>query len=304
MPAACLGKIPTHGDFVRIRAGTDALQGFDDWVRSGVRRLRKGPPTSTPVREDAPIRRFVFGTEAVLVGVVRASRDEQGRRYPFAVVHELPAGAVALPHRIYLPVQCSPFFDEATSLVRRATTGTIEAGKLRARLERLPEPRARPVVPRRHKQYLRRETVRGLTEALEAGKNKETSGAVLSRLVGDLRGQAHPLEKGVRCPLPDRGQPAGSLVSFWTAFALQQTGVEGAAPTLFWTDPATPSSPSDLLLYSGSVAPRVMRAVLSFETPSKNDVGQCEAASAPPAPDVPDAQCRADSRLWDLLPRA
>jgi len=301
MLASCLGKIPTHGDFVRVRAGTDALQQFDDWVQSGVRRVREGPSGSTPAREEAPIRRFVFGSGAVLVGVLRASCDEQGRRYPFAVVSELPANGVSPPHRIYLPVQCRLFFNEATSLVRRATTGKMEAGELRTRLERLPKPRVQPIVPRRHKQYLRRETVGGLEETLRNGKGDEVNGAVFSRLVRRLRKRRDSLKKGVRCPLIDRGQPAGSLVSFWTALAVRRTRFDASAPTLFWTPPAALASRSDLLLYPGSVAPRVLEEVLSVGAPSNNDIGPRDVGTGSPDPDPSCAHGCADARLWNLL---
>ena len=241
---------------------------------------------------------FGGGTDSVLVGVLRSSQDEQGRRYPFGIVCALSEGTVMPPHRVYLPVQCRAFFDEATSLAQKATAGEIAWNALRTHLERLPEPRVRPSVPRQHKQYLRREAIGNLEAALREGAGP--AGRRVARTVTVLRRPGRLPDDGLRCPLVDRGQPSGSLVSFWAALAARLPDEVMGTPTLFWTDPSSVSSMSDLLLYAGTAAPEAVSEVLRID-PRPTEVGTVD--GPPGASDLEglDESCPADTRLWDLL---
>jgi len=305
MTVACLGKIPTHGDFVRVQVGTAALRSFDGWMRTGLRRGRKRSRFSVP--GGGPTRRFVFGggEEAVLVGALRMSRDEQGRRYPFSVVCELSGRRGTPPHRVYLPVQCAAFFDEATSLIRQAVAGEVGRDGLRRGLGRLPHLHPTPTVPRQHKRFLRRRTVGDLGDALARRTADRGDGvrSLVHVVSGPLQRIANPLAQGLRWPLPDEGQPPGSFVSFWTAIALQRASGGSSAPALFWTDPASTESPSDLLMYEDPAPPDALDDVLRPVGRAGAD-GPLDLVQARTGPGgSPGGRLREEERLWEFLHR-
>jgi type VI secretion system protein ImpM len=92
-----LGKIPAHGDFVRVNASGIAGEALFDWLQVCLDRLHRdgldlGASPST----------FVFPVESareILLGVLAGSRDKVGRQFPFAVFQSVPvelgAGKIA-----------------------------------------------------------------------------------------------------------------------------------------------------------------------------------------------------------------
>ena len=85
MPAADLtipgfyGKLPTAGDFVTRRVAPDIVQPLDRWL---ARHL--APLIGTERWDQRTALRFLSGTAAFgsAVGIIVASRDRVGRRFP------------------------------------------------------------------------------------------------------------------------------------------------------------------------------------------------------------------------------
>lgn len=88
------GKLSRIGDFVSVRANAEPVLAFQAWLAHTLewaeRRQLPGWPT---VFDRRPPIAFMFRprrTDAVVVGVLRASRDAVGRRHPFAVFSTVP----------------------------------------------------------------------------------------------------------------------------------------------------------------------------------------------------------------------
>ena len=130
-PAACFGKTPRHGDFVRVRV-TDGLRAFDEWTGRAVFQGRRQPGFDAAYDAGAVVR-FVYApprAPAALVGALCPSRDRSGRRYPFIVgaeVARLASAAEVLERR-------APFFDAAAALAADAAAGELDHYALVERL--------------------------------------------------------------------------------------------------------------------------------------------------------------------------
>ena len=140
-PAACFGKTPRHGDFVRVRV-SDALRAFDEWTGRAVYQGRRQPKFDAAYDAGAAVR-FVWApprAASALVGAFAPSRDRSGRRYPFIVGAEVagPCSAGEVLERR------APFFDAAAALAADAAAGELDHYAL---VERLAEVDAAPARP-------------------------------------------------------------------------------------------------------------------------------------------------------------
>ncbi|KKZ84301.1 type VI secretion-associated protein [Rhizobium phaseoli] len=88
MPDAALilpgffGKLPAMGDFVTRRLPASFVGRWDRWIsRHLVHRFSQGP------MENAPVLRFLLGGETfgAMTGVILASADRAGRRFPLTI---------------------------------------------------------------------------------------------------------------------------------------------------------------------------------------------------------------------------
>jgi type VI secretion system ImpM family protein len=94
--ACCAGKLPIHGDFVRLNhAQAPEIVELDGWLARGIERAyeRRGRAFAADLETFTPLR-FVYTSSRsrrVLHGVLLPSGDQVGRTYPFV------AGFVAPP---------------------------------------------------------------------------------------------------------------------------------------------------------------------------------------------------------------
>ena len=120
-PVGLYGKIPAHGDFVRIRAGEAVELGFDGWLEDAVGALARAG-AGLP---ELPVR-FVFrpaGARRSLVGVLGPSADRVGRVFPLAVFCSVDSfTSAAFPS---LPLGCAAFFDSADRLLAQGATASV-----------------------------------------------------------------------------------------------------------------------------------------------------------------------------------
>lgn len=89
IPTHGLGKVPVHGDFVRLSAGVPELAAVDRWLQEGLPLAMQalGRDFDTAFDAAAP-RRVLTGA---FVGIWRRSRDRVGRRFPLVLGHRMPA---------------------------------------------------------------------------------------------------------------------------------------------------------------------------------------------------------------------
>lgn len=94
------GKVPAHGDFVRRGLPTSFVGPWDDWLQHGMAAARERlGPRWAEAWDAAPAWRFALpagacGPDAV-AGVMLASEDMVGRRFPITLAALLPPGAPA-----------------------------------------------------------------------------------------------------------------------------------------------------------------------------------------------------------------
>jgi len=318
--AACLGKVPTHGDFVRHRASTPTMRALDQWIRKGLHHARSHRPTQwEAVYDAAPPRRFLLWRQgaqvpSVLLGVMAPSRDERDRTYPFIVTCEVPKHALRPQHSAYLPVRAETFYRDATALAQEATDGQIPHTDIVERVDQLDvELTVEPSVPHRHKRYLQQETMGPFLEGLfghfeDSGKYRLFH-ALLQALL-PLQGRPKPrLDYGLQFPLPSDGDVLSNVVSFWMGTVLRVLNFPSAAPSIFWTNGNAPASTADLLLYVGTPEARAFFDVLAptrveavCQLGQSRDETNAEAALGIPA-EYGQLLEREQIRLWDFLRR-
>ena len=84
---SCYGKLPLHGDFIKINAGGPELGWLDGWLGEGLVRAGDQHGESWAAAFDAaPALRFVRNLDGktFLTGVLACSQDRVGRRFrPF-----------------------------------------------------------------------------------------------------------------------------------------------------------------------------------------------------------------------------
>ncbi|HXX93866.1 MAG TPA: type VI secretion system-associated protein TagF [Planctomycetota bacterium] len=107
----CYGKLPIHGDFIRHKVPGPELDLLDEWLQSGIVVSRQALGEAWDASFDAsPPRSFLFQpkTGQGLAGVVMASRDKPGRRYPFMVFTPVDLRSLGREEHL-LPLALAPF---------------------------------------------------------------------------------------------------------------------------------------------------------------------------------------------------
>ncbi len=87
LSAGCFGKLPIHGDFIRHNVGPE-VDRLDEWLQGGIVSSRTAMGAAWDASFDAtPPQRFLYQAAGgrVVAGVISASIDKPGRRYPFMI---------------------------------------------------------------------------------------------------------------------------------------------------------------------------------------------------------------------------
>lgn len=265
LEAACLGKLPTHGDFVRHRASTPTMRTFDEWIRNGLHRARKRHRSAwDEAYDEAPTTRFLFsgrGRQApnALLGVLRASRDRNGRTYPFTVTCELPKSSVRADHLAYLPLQADPFYTAAEHIVRDATDGTLSHREATDRVVEIePSFTLQSTPPPTYDRYVQQHTMGRFLETLFGHFEDDRKYRLFKNLLDIFLPQqkrATPrLNYGLQFPLGDDEDPLTKTACFWLDTSLRLLDHPDAEWSFFWTPQSPDAVLSFLLLFLG--APR------------------------------------------------
>ncbi|ARA91956.1 type VI secretion-associated protein [Rhodothermaceae bacterium RA] len=271
LPIAYFGKVPTFADFARYQATSPAWRALDEWVQRGIRRfatahralLREAARRAVPVS-------FAFAserTDTVLVGVMRPSRDQAGRFYPFCLACEVPAPAFR-DRADWLPWQARPFLEEAARVVEAAAQGTLDYRALDEAL---------PAVARAADGLL---APPGATaDALGATPFKRFAESIwgdfehggkyvlfknLLDILDTLRRMDRPrLRYGLVFPL---GAEGGQAAAFWWALCRRLVPPEAAPlPTAFWPAPGAATANPRLALFYPAPAPGAFAWLLDLD---------------------------------------
>jgi type VI secretion system protein ImpM len=115
LTSGCYGKVPIHGDFIRHNVTGTEIDQIDQWLQAGILSSRQTMGSAWDASFDASRpQRFLYrpSTGRMVAGVIAASKDKPGRRFPFLVFTPLdsktPPGEATV-----LPAALAPFFDRA-----------------------------------------------------------------------------------------------------------------------------------------------------------------------------------------------
>ena len=114
--AACYGKVPIHGDFIRHNVAGPEIDLLDQWLQNGIVASHAPLGAGWDAAFDATRpQRFLFQppqTGKVVAGIMTASKDRPGRRF-FFIVHTVIDPASFGGEATLLPAVLSSFFDAA-----------------------------------------------------------------------------------------------------------------------------------------------------------------------------------------------
>lgn len=281
LTASCIGKLPTHGDFVRHRATTPAMRAFDAWVQKGLFRARQHRRNELEaVYDEAPALRFLFNAPngaPTLLGVMKPSRDRSGRTYPFTVSTEVPRQEGSTRHLGYLPGQAATFYADAARLVRQATGGRLDHREVAERVQQLSPAIGRSTAPSQgYKRYLQQHTLQALLAEAFGHFGDGRKYRLFNNLFDILlplrdRGAAQ-LAYGLQFSLGTEDGALTYQACFWVEVCLRLLGYPAVTPTLFWTAqlPEPDGHTPFLLLFLQPPRPRTFFHLLAADTEDDN----------------------------------
>ena len=284
----CFGKVPAYGDFVRCNARGSTVRSIERWFQEGLYNLRARLRHDALGRayDDAPTQRFVFcptASSTLLVGALRMSRDEGGRRYPFAVAADVDKNLLPPRRTSILPLCDASFLDSAARLAENAARGAIRRAALPQHIETLAPARAH--VPSLSAQalrtaeteldtYFRATSFHAFAERLWGDFDDSRKYLVLRNLLASLgpvrRTVPARFSLGLRFPLSSRAA-AAKEVGFWVKLSLRLLDAANVTPTFFWSvPPGAAENAGTLLLFFRPPPPRVFAHLLSACLESDN----------------------------------
>ena len=137
------GKTPHRGDFVRFNLPQAFLKVWDDWLQQVMILGESHCQDWATLYTRAPSWRFVLSGgiagNTPWIGVLRASQDKVGRRFPFCLAMSLSEDALPCASLNLT----APWFDDADKLLDRVLLGDDTFDELQGELTRLAELHAR-----------------------------------------------------------------------------------------------------------------------------------------------------------------
>lgn len=269
---SAFGKVPTHGDFVRQNASGRAVRTFEEWLQRGLFHIKSLRQTDLESAYDtSPAMAFLFRGGAdlpALAGVMQASRDAAGRRYPLVVAAEL--SETPSPTISSVIVSLAAYFEAAAELARAGASGSVGHRAVIERAGALP-----PVsealngrVPEDHVQYMSRTTLGSLGEALwthfEASDKYYLFKNLLDVVAALPEDGSASVAFGLRFPI-EEAAPTSSA-SFWLNVCERLLPASLGGATLLWSmgggSATWPGEPA-LLAFFETPPPRILVDVFS-----------------------------------------
>ena len=224
---SCYGKLPLHGDFIKINAGGPELSWLDGWLGQGLVRAgeQHGEGWTTAFDAAAPLR-FVRNLDGktFLTGVLVCSQDRVGRRFPCAIYWAI-GDRYARKHAAALPVLLSESLDRAEALLTSGSAG-LDLDGFRHQLAEL----ASAGDPKAAQGRLDAFVKQTASSALWAGLDAAAASLLLHNAVGLLGPAASPTF-ALGFPAP----PSTELAAFWLHAASELRGRAGFPPLAIWS---------------------------------------------------------------------
>ena len=256
------------------------MRAFDEWMHDGLRRARKRHDSAWEEADDVPpTTRFLFSARDrqvpnALLGVLRASRDRNGRAYPFAVTCELPKSSVRTDQLAHLPLQADTFYTEAEQVVQDATDGSLPYREVTDRVAEIaPSFSLQSSSPTGYSRFVEKHTVGSFLEALfghfEDGRKYRLFKNLLDIFLPQREREAPRLNYGLQFPLGNGEAPVAKTACFWLDTSFHLLDHPDTEYSFFWTSAPQSSSVSFLLLFLGP--PRAGAFTHLLGSDSKNE---------------------------------
>lgn len=223
----CFGKLPGHGDFVRVNAGPELLA-LDGWLQAGLLATRGRPdwgaawPATPSVRL---ARRAASGR--TLAAVLVPSRDAAGRDFPLVV------GGVLEGREVARRPELAPLVAEPLLAVAEAVAAWGRAGRtlreVQAEVERLTVEVDAGAAERRLAEALAATTLEQLV-ASAVGAWDDRRHQLVANAVSLLGPRARPR---FALAVPSPGD--GAAVAVWLALVVALRGGAADPPLVTWS---------------------------------------------------------------------
>jgi type VI secretion system protein ImpM len=251
------GKLPRFGDFIRYNAGGSEIRSMEQWIQEGIHYSQQQFSSDwDAVFTASPRYGFVFcpdGSDRFLLGVLMASRDKIGRRYPFVISLRLAKSALDGGAIFRLPLAYSAFLLRAGGLLNRladeSSVHDIAALANSLAVSTLDDPVG---ASDELDAYLRSTSLAAFWEAVLDDRRDRRKFLLMKNLVdilSPLRGnQPERLTLGLRFPLGRNRDRLHVIIGTWMRLCMRMLGDPILWPTFFWGREG-PERPSYLYLF-------------------------------------------------------
>lgn len=296
---ACLGKIPSHGDFVRLNHGqVPEILVLDRWLLEGMERAygARGRSFEESLR-NLPAVQFLMqagGSPRLLAGVMVPSADKVGRVYPLVVAFSLDAPAPG-PGYDRLPVAIAPGLQSALAVAR----GEHRNASLQEFLQQVQD-LTLSIDDNAAEQALRSFLFGTLQDSLWSGWPGFQSSERRARCLQELHQMTRPpFPPRFVTAIPMSGAPAE--VSFWLTLLRQWLPVRANPSLVLW--PAADSGTGPLRLLLDDLNARYFEPVLwpDRESDYRLDLGRGVVRQQVLAADATAAMLKPRGLLQDLI---
>jgi len=248
-----VGKVPAVGDFLRLRANSEAFQALYGWLIDSVQHAAAMRGDWAHRVPEGSVQALCYRSrrgQTALAGAITPSADAAGRRFPIVAASELPLTPDLLQNPEALPLVLESVWEMTSQLVielQQSPRDEIEAANLSVEVDvSVADALA---------------TYRRWTEELPfddflalvfEGDPSAAAGAfgLVEEAVQPYRGVENP-DTGLTLRLP-LGQAGGAAVCFWIDLIERLTGWRRTAPSFFWSHDGASGA---LMLHLGKVPP-------------------------------------------------
>ncbi len=273
-PAACYGKLPAFGDFIRHNATSQEILIFDRWLQEGLFFSKSQmKETFDKFFTEAPSYYFFFrpdGKSRALLGLMVPSHDRSDRKYPFMVMLILNQELFLSHQMSHMPISFDSFFQQAEKLVLDAQAG-LNASEIAGRTGHLSQPASlvRNPGPGVYQDFLTSTTTDTLVHYLFEGPAANDHFRLilqnLSDLLLPLRSQGSQwFTLGLKFPLSRDEKMNTCICSFWVEVCGKLSGGQPEAPLCFWTTTSLGTQPFLLLFFRQPTA-RIFISLLDLQ---------------------------------------
>lgn len=234
------GKLPNAGDFIQSGETSPTIVGFRKWLDKSSELLASRIGPDRELYNSLPQLGMLIkppGSKNALVASCISSRDQTGRRAPFAVFAEIPESDYRSYLRL-LPVAFNMFLNISTALVKEGGKGfTGPAVNSTLLYLRQGIPVEVTAFQLKLTAYLDRTSLKQFYEALGGANSGAGMFGGILKILGQTRNTIGPGFKGIfRFPIASDSAHRQFEIAFWILSVEKILGLSLSRTTLFWSE--------------------------------------------------------------------